>query len=84
MKFKEDFFMILLSADTEMTITDMMQQGAEVAKNADPGMIESYLKGLVPDLFNFGMQVLIALLVYFVGMKVIKFLRRRIKNWFTK
>lgn len=76
--------MILLSADTEMTITDIVQQEAEAAKNANPGVIKEFLQGLVPGIVSFGIQLLIALVVYFVAMKLIKFVRKKIKKWLTK
>ena len=33
--------MILLSTETEVTITDIVQQEAEAAKNSNPGVIKS-------------------------------------------
>ena len=40
-----------------------------VAEN--PGIIRTYLEDLVPDLINFALQVVIAILVYGVGTKII-------------
>lgn len=42
----------------------------EVAEN--PGMIRSYFENLLPDLMNFALQVVIAVIVYVIGAKIIK------------
>lgn len=42
----------------------------EVAKN--PGVIQTYLKGMVPSLLGFLIQLLVAVLVLLVGSKIIK------------
>lgn len=56
------------------TLTDaqenMQQNVEEVAKN--PGIIRTYFENLVPDLISFGLQVVIAILIYVVGAKIIK------------
>lgn len=76
--------MLLLSADTEMTITEIVEQEAEMAKNADPGLIKSYLEELLPKVLSLGIQIIIALAVYFVGNRLIHFVRKKIKKWMTK
>lgn len=55
------------------------QEGIEeVAKN--PGIIRTWLEGLVPDLLNFAFQVLIALLVYVIGGKIIKWITKLVRR----
>ncbi len=76
--------MLLLSADTEMTITEIVEQEAEMAKNADPGLIKSYLEELLPKVLSLGIQIIIALAVYFVGNRLIHFARKKIKKWMMK
>ena len=62
--------MILLSTDTEVTITDIVQQEAEAAKNANPGVIKNPIwKKMLPQVLSLGAQIIIALIVYFVGIK---------------
>lgn len=51
-------------------ITEAQAGIEQVAKN--PGIIRTYFASLVPDLFNFALQVLIAIIVYAVGAKLIK------------
>ena len=55
------------------------QEGIEeVAKN--PGIIRTWLEGLVPDLLNFAFQVLIALLVYVIGGRIIKWITKLVRR----
>lgn len=57
--------------DTLTNAQENMQQNVEeVAKN--PGIIRTYFENLVPDLISFGLQVVIAILIYVVGAKIIK------------
>lgn len=44
----------------------------EVAEN--PGMIRTWLEGLVPDILNFAFQMVLAILIYVIGSKIIKWL----------
>lgn len=44
----------------------------EVAEN--PGLIRTWLVGLVPDILNFAFQVVLAILIYAIGSKIIKWL----------
>lgn len=76
--------MLLLSADTEVTITEIVEHEAEIAKNADPGLIKGYLEELLPKVLSIGIQSIIALVVYFVGIKLIRFGRKKIRKWMTK
>ena len=58
--------------DTTETIEafNNAQEGLkEVAEN--PGLIRTWLEGLVPDLLNFALQVVVAIAVYVVGSKII-------------
>ena len=55
------------------------QEGIEeVAKN--PGIIRTWLEGLVPDLLNFAFQILIALLVYVIGGRIIKWITKLVRR----
>lgn len=44
----------------------------EVAEN--PGMIRTWLEGLVPDILNIAFQMVLAILIYVIGSKIIKWL----------
>lgn len=58
------------STESVNVITEAQAGIEQVAKN--PGIIRTYFASLVPDLFNFALQVIIAIIVYAVGAKLIK------------
>lgn len=54
----------------------------EVAKN--PGLIRTWLEGLVPDLLNFAFQVVIAIVIYVIGGKIIKGITKMVRRSMDK
>ncbi len=58
------------STESVDVITEAQAGIEQMAKN--PGIIRTDSKSLVPDLFNFALQVIIAIVVYAVGAKIIK------------
>lgn len=58
------------STESVNVITEAQAGIEQVAKN--PGIIRTYFESLLPDLFNFALQVIIAIIVYAVGAKIIK------------
>ena len=63
---------MLLTVDTTEAveaIAEAQENLQEVAKN--PGILRTYFQNLVPDLLNFALQVVIAVVVYAVGAKLI-------------
>lgn len=58
--------------DTE---TQLIQ---EISNN--PGVIRTYLQGMVPSLLGFLVQVIVAILVLLIGSRIIKFLLKLIKK----
>jgi small conductance mechanosensitive channel len=62
-----------------MDVINGVQEGIqEVSEN--PGIIRSWLEGLVPDLLSFALQVVLAIVIYIVGAKLIKWLRKLLKR----
>ena len=58
------------STEALETFVNEAQEGLhEVPKN--PGLIRSWLEGLIPDLLNFALQVVIAIVIYIIGGKII-------------
>lgn len=58
------------STEALETFVNEAQEGLQqVAQN--PGLIRSWLEGLIPDLLNFALQVVIAIIIYIVGGKII-------------
>ena len=64
--------MLLTIESTE--VVDVVEKAGqnlqEMAEN--PGIIRTYFENLVPDLIGFALQVILAILVYVVGTKVIR------------
>ena len=61
---------MLETTESVDVITEAQAGIEQMAKN--PGIIRTYFESLVPDLFNFALQVIIAIIVYAVGAKLIK------------
>lgn len=61
---------IVGSTETMEAIASAQENLQEVAKN--PGLIRTWLEGLVPDILNFAFQIVIAIVVYIIGAKLIK------------
>lgn len=71
--------------DTTETVEvlNQAQEGLqEVAKN--PGLIRTWLEGLVPDLLNFAFQVIIAIAIYIIGGKIIKGITKMVRRSMDK
>lgn len=67
--------------DTTETVEalNQAQEGLqEIAQN--PGLIRTWLEGLVPDLLNFAFQVVIAIAIYVVGGKIIKGITKMVRR----
>lgn len=46
----------------------------------NPGVIRTYFENLLPDIVNFALQVVIAIFVYIIGAKVIRFIVKLLKK----
>ena len=55
---------------------------AELTENLeqDPGIIKTYLEGLVPSLLGFLLQVLLAIVILLIGSRLIKWLVKLIRK----
>lgn len=60
------------TTETIETINNAQENLQAVAEN--PGMLQEWLKGLVPDILNFAFQVVIAIAIYVIGGKIIKWI----------
>lgn len=75
--------MQILTQNVELDATEVFQAIEEI-KNVNPGVIQTYLKGLVPDIIAFLIQIAVAAVVYLIGVQVIRLLRKFLKKWLTK
>lgn len=55
---------------------DNMAELEKLSKVTQPGFLKSYLDGVLPDLLDLGVRILIAVVIYFIGIKLIKWLRK--------
>lgn len=78
--------MLLTSTQVEESLTDtaeaLTQLSEEIIK--EPNIIIEYLKGCVPSLISFGVKILVALIIYFVGKKIIKIIIKLIDRTLDK
>ncbi len=63
----------------EMDATEVFAN-IEKIKDIEPGAIQTYFKGLVPEILAFAIQVLLAFVVYLIGVQVIRFIRKCLKK----
>ncbi len=66
----------MLTAQEPTIITESLENLQKVDKN----VIQKYLEGIVPDLINFAVQILLAVLLYLVGKRVVSFIRKFLRR----
>ena len=69
---------------TETRTLETLEQAAEKLKETDSDMIREWLNGLVPELLGFALQILMAVVLYAVGSRVIKLARKFLRRWLKK
>ena len=70
---------ILAKEDTK-TMTENLAELEELQKIAEPGVLRGYLEDLMPILMDFALRVLMAFLIYVVGKRIIKWLRKLLRR----
>lgn len=66
------------ATETLETLANAKENLQEMAEN--PGVIRSWLEGLVPDLLNFAFQVVVAIVIYAIGSKLIKLIVKMVRR----
>ncbi len=66
------------ATETMETLANAKENLQEMAEN--PGVIRSWLEGLVPDLLNFAFQVVVAIVIYAIGSKLIKLIVKMVRR----
>ena len=69
---------------TETRTLETLEQAAEKLKETDSDMIREWLESLVPGLLGFALQVVMAVVLYAVGSRVIKLARKFLRRWLEK
>lgn len=71
--------------DSSEGIEVVTQAGEGLAAIAEnPGILRTYFENLIPDLINFALQVILAIILYAVGVRLIKLVERLIKKSMEK
>ncbi len=63
---------------------ETLQEVSKQVQQADPDQVKEFFKGLVPDIVNFGIKVLLAFLLYLLGVRIIKFLRKLLRRFLER
>lgn len=71
-----------IESSTEGISVETMEHALEEIKK--PGVVEEFLEGLVPDVLAFLFQLLLAIVVYTIGVRVIKLVRKLIRKGMDK
>lgn len=61
-------------------ITDNLAELQQLEQVTRPGVLKGYLDDMVPYLIDFAIRAVIALLIYFIGKKIIKWLRKLLQR----
>lgn len=73
----------ILASDVKSEL-ETLQDVSEQIQQADPDQVKEFFLDLVPQFLNFGIKVLLAFLVYFIGMRLIKFLRKLLRRFLER
>ncbi len=72
---------MILSIETTEAAEALAEVEAGIQEmKENPGVIRTYFENLLPDIVNFALQVVIAILVYFIGGKVIRAIVKFLKK----
>ena len=66
------------ATETVEMLNQAQESLQEVAKN--PGIVGTWLQGLIPDLLNFAFQVVVAIIIYIVGSKIINLILKMFRK----
>lgn len=70
--------LVATATNTESTIEDFMDLQEQIVK--EPNVIIEYFKGWLPDLANFAINVVLSIIIYMIGKKVINFLLKLVEK----
>lgn len=69
----------MLGTDVKSDL-ETLQEVSKQVQEADPDKVKEFFIGLVPEIVNFGIKVLLAFLLYLLGVRIIKFLRKLLRR----
>ncbi|KAB1439988.1 mechanosensitive ion channel family protein [Candidatus Galacturonibacter soehngenii] len=65
-------------ANTQDTIGEIKEFQEQIAK--EPNVILEYFKGWIPNITNFAVNILLSILIYFIGKKIIKIILKIVEK----
>lgn len=71
-----------LEITTETRTLETMEQAAEKLK--EPGVFRSWLESLIPGLLGFALEIVLAVVVYFIGTRIIRLARKILRRWLER
>lgn len=77
-------FYALGGAATNETLVDIQQEVQENLEQLKPNVLLETIKSWGPDLIAFGINLLIALLIFFIGSRIIKFFYHMLERSFKR
>jgi small conductance mechanosensitive channel len=77
-------FYALASAATDETLVDIKQEVQENLEQLKPNVLLDTIKSWGPDLIAFGINLLIALVIFFIGSRIIKLFHHMLERSFKK
>ena len=73
--------LVLTGVDVEEQVVKQVEELADIQiEEVEPSVIMETLKGYIPDIINFGISVLLAIIVFVIGGKLIKVIRKIVKR----
>lgn len=70
---------LLVKQDVEQA-ADNLAELQELQQIAEPGVLKGYLENMIPGLVDFGIRVVVAVVIYIIGAKLIKWLRKILRR----
>ena len=70
----------LTAKDSTKQVTDLARQAEKTSSSLSTGVFQQWLEDQIPHVISFATLVLLALLVWFIGMKVTKFIRKLVRK----
>lgn len=61
-----------------------LENAVELVRETDSSVIRSWFEGLLPWFLNVGFQILLAVVVYFIGARIIKLVRKIVGRWMDR
>ncbi len=58
----------------------VITEGLETLQKVDKNVIQQYLEDMLPDILNFAVQIILAVMLYLVGKRVISFIRKILRK----